>query len=65
MINLDYFAIISIHVISQRRVQKEKKAANYCMYGSVTRYGPRTSCKRKRLNTFQPNRMQNNYYLSV
>ena len=31
--------------LSYRRVQKKKKATNYCIHGSVTRYGPRTTCQ--------------------
>ena len=27
--------------MSYRRVQKKRKASNYCIYGSVARYGPR------------------------
>ena len=39
-------------IISIRRYhtdELEKKATNYCMWGLVTRYGPRASCQRKGL----------------
>ena len=36
--------------MSHRRVRKEKKATNYCIYGSVTRYGPQSVAQRKWLS---------------
>ena len=31
--------------------QKKKKATNCCIHGTVTRYGPRTSCQRRGLKS--------------
>ena len=31
--------------------EKEKKATNYTVYGSVTRYGPRTGCQHEGLTS--------------
>ena len=59
--------------MSYRRVQKEKKATNYRMYGSVTRYGPQSvAINLLRLNdvprtsrTFFPKRCNISSVLSI
>ena len=42
---------ITIHVMSYRHEFKRKRNRRIPVYGSVARYGPRTSCQRKWLKT--------------
>ena len=48
----NFYPVISYRQVLKKKIKQKNRKRRIIEYGSVTRYGPRTSCQRKGLRAF-------------